>query len=419
MLGESAQSHTPEAPKSPYDIRVELLKNGFALVLHKDARPVSRMEFYRQMLHVGDSPIEVARVGGMDDRDHCARQFLETGDTEHFDALIKLAHNFLRENDVTAVIVHGNRFLYERAGYVPCFYHPLSTIATEYALAARKQHTVRHFRNEDRAQIESLAKRFLRYHPRILSHREIPDENILVAAGQRDEMLAYARAAIQSESPWEAHWGKVYVTEAAGAGPASMETLLRAIAEIAQEHNVPELFFPFSPFHPFSRLCMQLGGTSVAVGPVNDPARNEDMAIILDLSGFVKALCPEFERRLQHASQTSWRGSIYLRTENDLTNIDIDGPDVQAGSVHDGTTMATMLSVPRKMLTRVLMGFYSFQDIRDEPAVSYSIRSRETLNALFPSILPASQGDFSVFRPQFTPKMKPGDAALKVIRGGA
>jgi hypothetical protein len=128
-------------------------------------------------------------------------------------------------------------------------------------------------------------------------------------------------------------------------------------------------------------------------------------------------MCPEFERRLQSASQTSWRGSIYLRTENDLASIDIDGPDVQSGGIHDGTTMATMLSVPQKLLTQVLMGFCSFQDIRDEPTVSYSIRSRETLNALFPSILPAAQGDFSVFRPQFQPRIRAGEAALKVIRG--
>jgi hypothetical protein len=417
MVGETTQGSMSAQGGPAYDIRVELLKNGFALILHKDARAVCRMEFYRQMLYVGDMPIEVARVGGIEDKDHCARQFLETGNHENFDALIKLAHNFLSENDISAAVVHGNRFLYERAGYVPCFYHPLTTIDTEHGLKARKHHTVRHFRNEDRAQMESLAKRFLRYHPRLLSHREIPDENVLVAAGQRDELLAYARVAVQSEALEAAWWGKVYVTEIGGAGPASMETLLRALAEIAREHGAPELFFPFSPFHPFSRLCLQFGGANTSVGPTNDPAKNEDMAIILDLGGFIKAMCPEFERRLQSASQTSWRGSIYLRTENDLASIDIDGPDVQSGGIHDGTTMATMLSVPQKLLTQVLMGFCSFQDIRDEPTVSYSIRSRETLNALFPSILPAAQGDFSVFRPQFQPRIRAGEAALKVIRG--
>jgi len=418
MLGESAQESMSGQSGPAYDIRVELLANGFALVLYQDSRPVGKMEFFRQMLYVGDSPIEVARIGEARERDHCATQFLETGEAEHFDALIKLAHNFLRENDVTAVVVHGNRFLYERAGYVPCFYHSITRIATGDALKARKHLTVRHYRGEDGAQVESLSRRFRRYHPRLLSHREIPDENMLVAAGARDEMLGYARVTVQSEPHESAPWGKIYVTEVGGSGPASMETLLRALAELAQEHKVPELFFPFSPFHPFSRLCMQLGGASAALGPTNDGAKDEDMVAILDLGGFIKAMCPEFERRLQHASQTSWRGSIYLRTERDLANIDIDGPDVQSGGIHDGTTMATMLSVPQKLLTQVLTGFCSFQDIREEPSVSYSIRSRETLSALFPSILPASQGDFSVFKPQFTPKMKPGEAALKVIRGG-
>jgi hypothetical protein len=418
MAGESAQGFASGQGAPAYDIRVELLKNGFALALCREAHPVCKMEFFRQMLHVGDLPVEVARIGPAEEQDNCAVQFLESGDPEHFDALIKLAHNFLLENDVCAVVVHGNRFLYDRAGYVPCFYHAITSIRASDALKARKQHTVRHYRGEDSAQMDSLSRRFLRYHPRLLSHREIPDENILVAAGQRDEMLAYARVNVQGGAHESAPWGKVYVTEVGGSGPASMETLLRALAEIAREHNVPELFFPFSPFHPFSRLCLQLGGASTALGPTNDGAKEEDMVAILDLGGFIKAMCPEFERRLQQASQTEWRGSIYLRTERDLASIDVDGPDVQSGGIHDGTTMATMLSVPQKLLTQVLTGFCSFHDIREEPSVSYSIRSRETLSALFPSILPASQGDFSVFRPQFTPKLRPSEAALKLIRGG-
>jgi hypothetical protein len=331
--------------------------------------------------------------------DHCETQFMRTGNPEYFDILIDLAHRFLRENDICAVVVHGNRFLYGRGGYVPCFYHSVVIIDTERALQARKQHTVRPFREEDRPHVGALARRFMRYQPRLLSHKTIPDENIIVAAGQRDELLGYARLLVQSEPEESAWWGRIYVTELGGAGPAAMETLLRALADTAVEHGVKEMFFPFSPFHPFARLCMQLGGACQAIGPTSDPAKDEDMVNILDIGGFVKALCPEFQQRLQQSANTSWRGNIYIRSENDLASIDIDGPDVQAGGVHDGTAMASMLAGPKKILTQLLTGFRSFLDIRDEPTVSYSIRSREILTSLFPTILPASQGDFSLFRP--------------------
>ena len=416
MSGKISRGSRAIAYKGKYDLRVELLKNGFALALHKEGARVSKIEFYRQLLYIGKTPVEVARIGGMSDEDHCETQFLQTGEPEYFDTLIELSHRFLKENDVSAVIAHGNRFLYGRANYVPCFYHAIVTIKTTQALAARKQHTVRHFRDEDRPQVESLAGRFRRYHPRMLSHREIPDENITVVSGQRDEPLGYVRMMVQPEPEEQAWWGKIYVTELGGAGPAAMETLLRAIGETAAEHNVKETYFPFSPFHPFSRLCMQFGGTCLAMGPTNDPTKDEDMALILDLGAFLRALCPEFERRLRHASATDWRGNIYLRTDDDLASIDVDGPDVQAGGVHDGTTMATMLAVPSKILTQLLTGFRSFLDIRDEPAVSYSVRNREMLTALFPAVLPAAQGDFSLFRPQVRHRRRLSPAALKTIQ---
>ena len=64
--------------------------------------------------------------------------------------------------------------------------------------------------------------------------------------------------------------------------------------------------------------------------------------------------------------------------------------------------MACMLAMPEDLLTQLLFGFRSFEDLEDEPSVSYSMRSREILRVLFPATLPASQGDFDLFVEQFS-----------------
>ena len=394
-----------------YELSVETEGTTIIMSLMDGTTRVSSIEFRPQSVFIGGTPIEAARAGGMLRPDNCENQFFEKGITEHFDHLINLAEKYLAQADIAYVVVHGNLFLYSRAGYVPCFYHPVATIPTAHAAEAKKHFTVRKFTETDREPMQAFHKRFLRYMPRVLSYQEIPDENIIVVEGQGGEMLGYARARIQT-SDW---WGKVYVTELAGTSPAVMETFLRVFADMAKEADADMLYFPFSPFHPFSRVCMQFGGHASSIGPTRDLTKDEEMVKVLDLSGFLSALAPELENRLQRAGATRWRGNIYFRTDRDLAAVEIDGPDVSVGGIRSGTTMACMLAMPEDLLTQLLLGFRSFEDLEDEPSVSYSMRSREILRALFPATLPASQCDFDLFVEQFSSEGKFCPEALQKI----
>ena len=385
-----------ESPKHELGVTIE----GSTLIMSllDGAESVSSIEFRPQTIYIGGTLLEAARVGGMLRADNCENQFFEKGISNHFENLIPLAEKYLAQADINFAVVHGNLFLYSEAGYVPCFYHPIATIPTSHALRAKKHFPVRKFVEDDREAMEAYRKKFLRYLPRLLSYQEIPDENILVVEGEGGEMLGYARVRKQT-SDW---WGKVYVTELAGSSPAVMETFLRVFADMAQEVETDALHFPFSPFHPFSRVCLQFGGRASAIGPTRDFTKDEEMVKILDLSSFLSSLAPELENRLQKAGATRWRGNIYFRTDRDLAAIEIDGPDVSVGGVRSGTTMACMLAMPEALLTQLLFGFRSFEDLEDEPSVSFSMRSREILRALFPATLPASQCDFDLAVEQYT-----------------
>ncbi len=386
------------AENSKYQLEVSTQGETLLMELMDGEKQVSSVEFSPHTVYVGGTPVSAARVGGMLRPDNCENQFFEKGITEHFDNLMALAEKYLARADIPYVVVHGNLFLYAKAGFVPCFYHSMATIPTDHALKAKKHFAVRKFAESDREAMESYRKRFLRYLPRLLSYQDIRDENIIVIEGEGGEMLGYARAKTQT-SDW---WGKVYVTELAGSSPAVMETYLRVFADMAQEVGAEALYFPFSPLHPFSRICMQFGGRAMAIGPTRDMTKDEELVKILDLSGFLSCLAPELENRLQKAGTTRWRGNIYFRTDRDLAALEIDGPDVSVGGVRSGTTMACMLAMPEDLLTQLLFGFRSFEDLEDEPSVSYSMRSREILRALFPATLPGSQCDFDLFVEQFS-----------------
>ncbi len=293
-----------ESPK--YELSVTIKGSILIMSLLDGAESVSSIEFHPQTVYIGGTPLEAARVRGMLRADNCENQFFEKGITRHFENLIPLAEKYLAQADINFAVVHGNLFLYSGAGYVPCFYHPIATIPTSHALQAKKHFAVRRFVEDDREAMEAYRKKFLRYLPRLLSYQEISDENILVVEGEGGEMLGYARVRKQT-SDW---WGKVYVTELAGSSPAVMETFLRVFADMAREVETDALHFPFSPFHPFSRVCLQFGGRASAIGPTRDFTKDEEMVKILDLSGFLSSLAPELENRLQKAGATRWRGNI-------------------------------------------------------------------------------------------------------------
>jgi len=399
------------ARSAKYNLSVETEGSTLIMSLMDGQTRLSSIEFRPETVYIGGTPIEAARSGGILRPDNCENQFFEKGITEHFDRLIGLAEKYLAQADISYVVVHGNLFLYSRADYVPCFYHPMATIPASHALQAKKHFPVRKFTEDDREAMQAFHKRFLRYLPRVLSYQEIPDENIIIAEGQSGEVLGYARARTQT-SDW---WGKVYVTELGGSSPAVMETFLRVFAEMSETAGTDTLFFPFSPLHPFSRVCMQFGGRASSIGPTRDLTKDEEMVKILNLSGFLSTLAPELENRLQKAGATRWRGNIYFRTDRDLSALEIDGPDVSVGGMRSGTTMACMLAMPEDLLTQLLLGFRSFEDLEDEPSVSYSMRSREILRALFPATLPASQCDFDLFVEQFISEGKFCPEAMKKI----
>ena len=140
-------------------------------------------------------------------------------------------------------------------------------------------------------------------------------------------------------------------------------TLMRAFAEVAIERRCGEISICLPLDHPFAIFARRFGYSASA----NYPRNGGGMGRIINLQSLFQKLLPELNRRLSEASPgQDQSGSLSLVTEIGTIGLSVTGDQV---SLDDDSGATARLQVPQAVLTQLLLGYRTVDDVLADPEV--------------------------------------------------
>ncbi|MCK6461077.1 MAG: hypothetical protein L6Q95_14440 [Planctomycetes bacterium] len=321
--------------------------------------------------------LRILETGGEDGR----RRFRRTGERDLFQLVLEEALGYAWVRRYPLVFVHGELALFPAHGFVPCFYHPRVTIDVATALGQPAPYRVRHLKTEDARRLPALHAKNLRSKPLVFASG-VPRFHHFCVEGPGRVIRGYLSLEVNPNSTWQP---KLFVPEVEVEDRDAARTVLRHCAGEAKKLGIAEMHFPLGPSHPFSRLCLELGGRAVVKGISHDPVHDEEMLHLVDPQRLVAELGPHFRKRLAGPAR-GLEATVRLATTAGTWALRIGAGQVVCVETPrpEGAPL-----IPHWQLTQLLAGYRAVGEI-DPPLPDGDV---EALKAVLPKSWPYSSPD--------------------------
>ena len=254
-----------------------------------------------------------------------------------FRACFKLA----KEKGIHLALIHGTQYDHGFCGFVPCFYYALATLSREKATSVQTRAILRPPENE---QEEATAREALDRDPyrtrmnaspvRIVEHNGIVDGYItLTRDGNAGNITLRTREAAR--------------------------TVIKFMGEYAEKAGEAEIGVMESHMTTITQTILSLGGTYRLRPSCDVVALDSEMAAIIHLVGLTRDLHDEFQTRINTSSTYHTEGAFSIEMSGKTVGFVVHSGRVEI--VTEKQKIHRML--PRWVVTRLYMGYYSGEDI--------------------------------------------------------
>ena len=268
-------------------------------------------------------------------------------------AHFKLAH----EAGCCLALVHGSQYDHAFCGFVPAFYYPIATLLLEKAKTIRSGATVREAGDEDEVAAGKAA--YLRdpYATKINAFLGGGKMHVVEQDGMPAGYLRVAPNAHAQGKPYGMPFGHVsHITVNTRDAALAVVKLAGELAEKAGFENVCILE---SHMTRITQAMLSLGGAYRLHPACDQVGLDAEMAAILDLAALTERLKPEFETRLNASAAHRLNGRFSIELAGTVA-----GFVAENGQVKIVTQKQQIHRVlPRWVLTRLYMGYYSGEDV--------------------------------------------------------
>ena len=162
------------------------------------------------------------------------------------------------------------------------------------------------------------------------------------------------------------------VCEINGESPAFYQDALGEVAGVARSEGLERIMVHVPPDHPFVESVLSYG---VDVR-TKYHRTGRCMGEILNVKSFFEKLEEELTSRLRRASPQSPPVDLIIRADDEVAELALPGPDQDPLSIE--------LTLPRKPLTQLAMGYKGLDTVLHEAGVEVDAERGRVLRALFP-----------------------------------
>jgi len=267
-----------------------------------------------------------------------------------FEGCFKMA----RDRGCPLAVVHGSQFDHAFCGLVPCFYHPVASLPSAVAKAVTTSARVREVRDEKEAQDGWQA--FLRdpYAAKIGGMSPMPMTHVIELNGAPEGFLSM-------QKDW---FGKTVFPSMTISTRDAALTALKLVAENTEgdETRVQESHMTWT-----TKAILALGGKYLLRPACNVVGLDNEMVAIIDLASLTQTLAGEFQSRAAHALPADVNAALSFEMQEQTVGFTAINGMLEISSERQKVHRL----LPRWLVTRLLMGYYSGQDILDMGAIPW------------------------------------------------
>lgn len=322
-----------------------------------------------------------------------------------FQACFQLA----RERGIHITVAHGSQFDHGFCGMIPCFYYPVATLPCEIAKGIRPPATLRAATPEEEAAARQ-AWATDPYAPKLSAYLGGGTTHVIEEEGT---VAGYVR--VNPHFLPSAHYGMPFghVTDLTVNTRGAALAVLRLAGELSEKAGDDRLWLMQSHMTLITQTLLSLGGIYLLRGSCDVPGLDAEMVGIVDLAGLTADLATEFQSRLQRSSVLNTGAAFSLQMGGDIVSFAVEEGRLSLGAVR----MKVHRLLPRWLLTRLYMGYYSGDDVLKMGAVpcdrsdgrtpdtpdlnmgspAFPDGESELFRALFPKLWPCSWPDPDVW----------------------
>jgi len=338
-----AARHHPKHFQSPEDA-----EQAGVYVVGEEGEVEGAGYFEETELSVGGTVLRAVRPGEMGAE---ADGVPDPAFVKGFRACFKLA----RERGIRVAVVHGSQFDHAFCGFVPCFSYPVVTLLSDQAADIV---TSAKMSEAGDVQAEAGSRAYLHdpYAPKLSAYIGGGVPHVI---RQGREVAGYVRVN-RNFSP-ASHYGMPfgYVTDITLQTREAALAVIRLAGELVQEGGGEDICLMQSHMTLITQTVLSLGGTYLLRGPCPFVGLDAEMVAIIDLAGLTKDLESEFAARLRDSSTKHLRAAFSIGMGGQVVAF-VNSP----GGLQITTEKQTVhRRLPRWIVTRLCMGYYSGKDI--------------------------------------------------------
>ena len=268
-----------------------------------------------------------------------------------FRACFKLA----RERGIHVAVIHGSQFDHAFCGFVPCFYYPVVTLPCDQAAGIVTRAETCEASDE---QAEAGRRAYLHdpYAPNLSAYIGGGVPHVIRQDGA---VVGYVRVN-RNFSPADRYGMPLgYVTDITVQTREAALAVIRLARGLVQQGGAEEICLMQSHMTLITRTMLSLGGKYLLRGSCPFVGLDAEMVAVIDLIGLTRDMEREFAGRLENSGARDLQAAFSFEMGGHIAAF-VNGPDrlkatTEKQSVH--------LRLPRWVLTRLYMGYYSGEDV--------------------------------------------------------
>jgi hypothetical protein len=379
---------------------------GSIQLLIRDDEAVGALVHKRHEWRLGEARLRVAYLW------ECTGEsgegaFRRTGDRGDFDDLVEGWCLHLREAGYHLAFTHGEMALWPVHGFYPTFYHPRVYIPTAKALKLRAIYKVRAIKTTDARPMMQMMERNRDLRPRVFA-TGVPHFHHYAVEGPKRRIYGYFSMGVSDGGNGVP---PVFIPEVEVVNRSAATTILAHVAPFARDKGVRAIHFPLAAAHPFSGVCLDLGGYFQLRGTTRDLTLDEEMIRIVDVRRLLEALKDDLAERLGTEGFGDVEKDFTLDVEGERVPIRLSGGRLECV---DSVDSDAEVQIARWALTQMVMGYRTADELPG--GVLTPAGAIDLFAALFPKTWPLSLCDHDLWDPSLRDPDKYCPEAMAQIR---
>lgn len=329
----------------------------------------SRLWIVEKTMRIGSAKVKFGGIAGVGTKqEHRMKGYASV--------VLQASTELMIERGYDMGMLYGISNFYHRFGYGVVFPMPRLFVKTENLLQTNGTLRIRAMKKSDGVVVQKLYNRFNAtrtasvVRPAKWSYFELSPNfkkpgRAILAEDEKGRVVGYAT--------WVVREDQFLVSEIGGTGTQVFASLAKALGQRAKRAKMDRVVFDLPAHDAFVEFCVPYGGEHRIVYPKNSDA----MGRIIHLSPLMEKLCPEFSKRLACAG---FDGKDCVLFETDIGTVGLDIQQAQVDVVGQGRTK---VKIPQLILTQLVMGYRSVDDVLFETGVEIPKRTLPLLRILF------------------------------------